>query len=248
MTDIVILDGARTAIGTFGGSLAGTPPIALATHTAKAAMERSGVEPGQIGNVVYGHVINTEPRDMYLSRAAAIDAGVSDQAPAMNVNRLCGSGAQAIVSVIQSLGPRRCGIRPRRRCREHVARALQPAGRPLGPEDGRHFGRRHDGGRAHLPVRHRPYGCDGGERRPPSTRSPATSRTPSRSRARSGAAAISEGRFESQIVPIEIKVKRDMVALDTDEHLKATTLEGLGMLKTAFKKDGTVTPGNARHQ
>ena len=103
MTDIVILDGARTAIGTFGGSLAQTTPIDLGTIAAKAAMERSGVEGAQIGHVAFGHVINTEPRDMYLSRVAAMQAGVPDVVPAMNVNRLCGSGVQAIVSVIQSL-------------------------------------------------------------------------------------------------------------------------------------------------
>lgn len=101
--DIVILDGARTAIGTFGGSLAGTPPIDLGTAVAKAALERSGVEGGQIGSVVFGHVINTEPRDMYLSRVAAMQAGIPDTTPAMNVNRLCGSGAQAVVSAVQSL-------------------------------------------------------------------------------------------------------------------------------------------------
>ena len=101
--DIVILGGARTAIGTFGGALAATPPIALATQVTKAAMARAGVEPGQIGNVVFGHVINTEPRDMYLSRAAAIEAGIPETTPAMNVNRLCGSGVQAIISATQSL-------------------------------------------------------------------------------------------------------------------------------------------------
>ncbi|TFG86869.1 MAG: acetyl-CoA C-acyltransferase, partial [Hyphomicrobiales bacterium] len=101
--DVVILDGARTAIGTFGGALAGTPPIETATHVAKAALARSGVEGGQIGHVVFGHVINTEPRDMYLSRVAAIDAGIPDTTPAMNVNRLCGSGAQAIVSAMQAI-------------------------------------------------------------------------------------------------------------------------------------------------
>ena len=101
--DIVILDGARTAIGTFGGSLAAIPPIALAATVAREALARSGVEGGQIGQVVFGHVINTEPRDMYLSRAAAMEAGVPDTAPAMNVNRLCGSGAQAIVSCVQVL-------------------------------------------------------------------------------------------------------------------------------------------------
>ena len=90
--DIVILDGARTAIGTFGGSLAGIAPIDLGTTAAKAALERSGVEGGQIGHVAFGHVINTEPRDMYLSRVAAMQAGVPDTVPAMNVNRLCGTG------------------------------------------------------------------------------------------------------------------------------------------------------------
>lgn len=101
--DIVILDGARTAIGTFGGALAGTPPTALGATVAKAALERSGVEGADIGHVAYGHVINTEPRDMYLSRVAAIEAGVPEETPCMNVNRLCGSGAQAIVSVAQNL-------------------------------------------------------------------------------------------------------------------------------------------------
>jgi acetyl-CoA acetyltransferase len=94
----VILSGARTAIGTFGGSLAGVPPITLGATAARAALERAGVEGGQIGHVAYGHVINTEPRDMYLSRVAAMEAGIPDTTPAMNVNRLCGSGAQAIVS------------------------------------------------------------------------------------------------------------------------------------------------------
>ena len=103
MQDIVILDGARTPIGTFGGSLANTTPIDLASSVTKVAMERSGVEGQQIGHVAFGHVINTEPRDMYLSRVAALDAGISEETPAMNVNRLCGSGVQAIVSVIQSI-------------------------------------------------------------------------------------------------------------------------------------------------
>ena len=103
MEEIVILDGARTAIGTFGGSLAGTAPIDTGTAAARTAMQRSGVEGGQIGHVAFGHVIITEPRDMYLGRVAAMQAGVPESTPAMNVNRLCGSGVQAIVSVIQSL-------------------------------------------------------------------------------------------------------------------------------------------------
>src|SRR6056297_2755131 len=101
--DVVILDGARTAIGTFGGALSGVAPTETAAHVARAALSRSGVEGDAIGHVVFGHVINTEPRDMYLSRVAAIGAGIPDTAPAMNVNRLCGSGAQAIVSAAQAL-------------------------------------------------------------------------------------------------------------------------------------------------
>jgi len=103
MTDVVILDAARTAIGTFGGALAQTPPSTLAATATREAMSRAGVDPAQIGHVAIGHVINTEPRDMYLSRVAAIEAGIPDTAPAMNVNRLCGSGLQAIVSTAQSI-------------------------------------------------------------------------------------------------------------------------------------------------
>jgi len=103
MDDIVILGAARTAIGTFGGALASTPPTELGCIVAKAAMERSRIKPDQISLVTFGHVINTEPRDMYVSRIAAMDAGIPDSVPAMNVNRLCGSGAQAIVSAMQSL-------------------------------------------------------------------------------------------------------------------------------------------------
>src|SRR5690606_27643147 len=89
--------------GTFGGSLAGVAPIDLAATAARAALESAKVDPAQIGHVVFGHVINTEPRDMYLSRVAAMDAGIPHGTPAMNVNRLCGSGAQAIVSAMQAL-------------------------------------------------------------------------------------------------------------------------------------------------
>lgn len=103
MAEVVILGAARTAIGTFGGSLAGVAPADLGAIAAKEAMARAGVEPGRIGHVVFGHVLNTEPRDMYLSRVAAMRAGIPEGTPAMNVNRLCGSGAQAVVSVTQSL-------------------------------------------------------------------------------------------------------------------------------------------------
>jgi len=103
MTNVVILSGARTAIGSFGGSLSKVSPIDMSTATIKASLERAGVVGEQIGHVAIGHVINTESRDAYLSRVASINAGISDSTPAMNVNRLCGSGLQAIISITQSL-------------------------------------------------------------------------------------------------------------------------------------------------
>lgn len=243
--DIVILDGARTAIGTFGGSLAGTPPIALAAHVSKAALERSGVEGGQIGNVVFGHVINTEPRDMYLSRAASIEAGVPDTAPAMNVNRLCGSGAQAIASVVQSLmlGDAEFGLAGGAESMSRGPYSLPAVrwGQKMGDTSAVDmmvgaltcpFGTGHMGVTAENVAAENQI-----------TRADQDAfALESQNRA---AAAIKEGRFASQIAPIEIKVKRDMVAFDTDEHPKGTTLEALGGLRTVFKKDGTVTAGNA---
>ncbi|MGX0875441.1 acetyl-CoA C-acetyltransferase [Roseovarius sp. MBR-154] len=245
MTDIVILAGCRTAIGTFGGALAGTPPTTLGATVAREALARSGVEGGQIGHVVFGHVINTEPRDMYVSRVSAMDAGVPDTAPAMNVNRLCGSGAQAIVSVVQSLmlGDANFGLAGGV---ENMSRSPfiipdQRWGAKMGDVTTRDmmlgalncpFGTGHMGVTAeNVAAEHD------------------ISRTDQDAFAlesqRRAAEAISDGRFTSQIVPVEVRVKRDMVAFDTDEHPKPTTAEALAGLKTVFQKDGTVTAGNA---
>ncbi|SLN23943.1 Beta-ketothiolase BktB [Roseovarius gaetbuli] len=245
MTDIVILDGARTAIGTFGGALAGTPPTTLGAIVAKEALARSGVEGAQIGHVVFGHVINTEPRDMYVSRVAAIEAGIPDSAPAMNVNRLCGSGAQAIVSAVQSLMLNDAdfalagGV-------ENMSRSPfiipdQRWGAKMGDVTTRDmmlgalncpFGTGHMGVTAeNVAAEHDISRAD-------------QDAFALESQRRAGI-AIAEGRFKSQIVPVEVRVKRDMVAFDTDEHPKATTAEALGGLRTVFQKDGTVTAGNA---
>ena len=245
MTDIVILDGARTAIGTFGGALAGTPPTTLGAVVAKEALARSGVEGGQIGHVVFGHVINTEPRDMYVSRVAAIEAGIPDSAPAMNVNRLCGSGAQAIVSAVQSLMLNDAdfalagGV-------ENMSRSPfiipdQRWGAKMGDVTTRDmmlgalncpFGTGHMGVTAeNVAAEHDISRAD-------------QDAFALESQRRAGI-AIAEGRFKSQIVPVEVRVKRDMVAFDTDEHPKATTAEALGGLRTVFQKDGTVTAGNS---
>ncbi|OWU86130.1 acetyl-CoA acetyltransferase [Oceanicola sp. 22II-s10i] len=246
MKDIVILDGARTAIGTFGGSLAGIAPISLGATAAKAALERSGVEGAQIGHVAYGHVINTEPRDMYLSRVAAIEAGIPDTTPAMNVNRLCGSGAQAIVSVVQSLamGDAEFGlaggaesmsrspyINPSERWGQKMG-DIKVLDMMLGALNCP-FGTGHMGVTAENVAREHDITREQMD----------TFSFESQKRAM---AAIEAGHFKSQIVPVEIQIKRDKVPFDTDEHVKpSTTLEGLAGLRPAFQKDGCVTAGNA---
>src|SRR5699024_8160622 len=103
MSDIVVAGAYRTAVGSFGKSLKDVPPSRLGATVLQALLERTGVEPGRVGHVVFGHVVNTEPRDMYLSRVATLDAGLPDTTPAFNVNRLCGSGLQAIVSAAQAI-------------------------------------------------------------------------------------------------------------------------------------------------
>ncbi len=245
MEDIVILSGARTAIGTFGGALAGTPPIALGATVAKAALERAGVKGPQIGHVSYGHVINTEPRDMYLSRVAAMDAGVPDTTPAMNVNRLCGSGVQAIVSVIQSLamGDAQFGLAGGAESMSRSPFTLPAArwGQKMGDTKSQDmmlgalncpFGTGHMGVTAENVAKEHDITRDAQD----------SFAAESQSRA---ARAIAEGWFKDQIVPVEVKQRRETVAFDTDEHPKETTAEGLASLRAVFQKDGTVTAGNA---
>ena len=245
MTDIVILDGARTAIGTFGGALAGTPPIELGTVAAKAALERSGVDGAQIGHVVFGHVINTEPRDMYLSRVAAMQAGVPSGTPAMNVNRLCGSGAQAIVSAVQALmlGDAEFALAGGAECMSRSPFIMQQArwGAKMGDVKSLDmmlgtlncpFGNGHMGVTAENVA----------EEHGVSRAAQDAFALESQLRA---AKAIEAGHFEREIVPVEVKVKRDMVEFKIDEHPKQTTAEALAGLRPVFKKDGTVTAGNA---
>ncbi len=243
--DIVILGGARTAIGTFGGSLAATPPTTLGSIVARAAMERAGVDPAQIGHVMFGNVINTEPRDMYLSRVAAREAGVPDEVPAMNVNRLCGSGVQALVSATQSLmlGDADFALAGGAESMSRAPYILPDArwGQKMG--DARSldmllgtlncpFGTGHMGVTAenvadeHSITREQmdDFALQSQER---------------------AAAAIAAGHFKDQIVPVDVKVKRDMVPFDTDEHPKATTAEALAGLRPVFQKEGRVTAGNA---
>ncbi|SMX46670.1 acetyl-CoA C-acyltransferase family protein [Actibacterium lipolyticum] len=245
MTGIVILSGARTAIGTFGGALAGTPTVELGSTVAKAALERAGVEGGQIGHVVFGNVINTEPRDMYLGRMAAMGAGVPETTPAMNVNRLCGSGAQAIVSVVQSLmlGDADFGLAGGA---ENMSRSpyILPAARwgqkmgDVGAQDMMLGTLQCPFGSGHMGVTAENVAAAHGISRADQD----AFALESQNRA---ANAIEAGLFKEQIVPVEVRVKRDMVAFDTDEHPKTTSAEALAGLRPAFQKDGTVTAGNA---
>ena len=245
MKDIVILGGARTAIGAFGGSLAGTSPIELGTIVAKEALARAGVDGAQIGHVAFGHVINTEPKDMYVSRVAAMNAGIPDTTPAMNVNRLCGSGVQATVSVVQSLmlGDAEFALAGGT---ENMSRSPfiipdQRWGAKMGDVQTRDmmlgalncpFGTGHMGVTAeNVAAEHDISRADQD-----------AFALQSQKRA---AAAIAAGYFDSQIVPVPVRKRREMVDFARDEHPKATTLEALGGLRPVFQKDGTVTAGNA---
>ncbi|GAB1379325.1 acetyl-CoA C-acyltransferase family protein [Pararhodobacter aggregans] len=245
MDEIVILSGARSAIGTFGGSLAGLPPAEVATQVSKAALERAGVDPSMIGTVVFGHVINTIPRDAYLSRVAAIGAGIPDTTPAMNVNRLCGSGAQAIVSAVQALALGDADFALAGGA-ESMSRApyIVPAAR-FGQKMGDAqvldmmlgaltcpFGTGHMGVTAENVSAEHDISREAQD----------AFALESQQRA---AKAIAEGRFASQIVPITVKGRKGDVVFDTDEHPKATSAEALAGLRPAFKKDGSVTAGNA---
>jgi acetyl-CoA C-acetyltransferase len=244
--DVVILDGARTAIGTFGGALAGTPPIATAAHVAKAALARSQVEGGQVGHVVFGHVINTEPRDMYLSRVAAIEAGIPDTTPAMNVNRLCGSGAQAVVSAMQAimLGDADFALAGGAEAMSRSPHAMQTArfGQKMGDATvvdmmlgalNCPFGTGHMGVTAENIAEERSI-------------SRADQDGFALESQRRAGVALAEGRFAGQIEPFAIKTRKGEIVFDTDEHPKpATTAEDLARLRPAFKQGGTVTAGNA---
>ena len=245
MTDIVILGGARTAIGAFGGALAGTSPIDLCTTVATAALDRSGVTPDQIGHVAIGHVINTEPRDMYLSRVAAMQAGIPESTPAMNVNRLCGSGVQAIVSMIQTLqlGDAEFALAggAESMSRSPFIISDQRWGTKMGDVNTQDmmlgalncpFGTGHMGITAENVARE--HGISRADQDAFALQS--------QDRA---AAAINAGYFDSQITPVQVRVKRNTVDFLRDEHPKTTTLETLGGLRAVFEKDGTVTAGNA---
>ena len=243
--EIVILSGARTAIGSFGGSLAGIAPIDLAATVTAAALERAGLAPDRVGQVVFGHVINTEPRDMYLSRVAMLQAGIPHTTPAMNVNRLCGSGVQAIVSAAQALmlGDADFAVAGGAESMSRAPYAVPSArfGAKMGDQvllDMMTGALTCPMGTGHMGVTAENVAAEHDIDRAAQDAFALESQ-------RKAAAAIAAGHFRDQIVPVEIRGRKGSVMFDTDEHPKDTSLEKLAALKPVFRKGGSVTAGNA---
>jgi len=244
--DVFVVSAARTAIGSFGGSLKDVALADLATTAVKAAIQRSGVSADQVGHVVMGTVIPTEARDAYLGRVAAINAGVPIETPAFNVNRLCGSGLQAIVSATQALLLGETGVA--------IAAGAESMSRgPYLSTQARWGGRMGDIqmidymlGILHDPFQkfHMGITAENVAERYGITRE--MQDAVSVESQRRAAQAIAEGRFSSQIVPVQIATRKGVEVFETDENVRASvTLEQLAKMKPVFKKDGLVTAGNA---
>jgi acetyl-CoA C-acetyltransferase len=246
--EVVILGGARTAIGDYGGSLKDFAPTKLGAIVIKEALVRARVDPASVGHVVMGSVIHGEARDMYLSRVAAIDAGLPVGTPCLTVNRLCGSGLQAIVSAAQHilLGDTDTVVGGGAESMSRAAYFL-PTGR-WGQRMGDTFavdamtGALHDPfGHGHMGVTAENIAAKYGFTREQQDQDAFTVESHKRA-----ANALDKGFFKEQIVPIEVKSKKGVEQVTRDEHVRAgATMEDLAKLKAVFKKDGTVTAGNA---
>ena len=244
-SEIFILSAQRTAIGTFGGALKDVPLGELATIAVKAALLNSQIDPERIGHVVMGNVIPTEPQDAYLARVAAINAGIPKETPAYNVNRLCGSGLQAIISAAHTLmlGDAEFAIGAGA---EAMSRGpyLLPAAR---------WGARMGDAQMldyMLGILHDPFhGIHMGITAENIAQRNGISRQAQDALAledqQRAARAIAQGYFASQITSVEVRSRKGSVMFNQDEHPRATTLEQLAQMKPAFKKDGSVTAGNA---
>ena len=246
MNDVVIVSAARTAIGSYGKSLAAVPPSDLGAIATRAAIERARIEPEQVEHVVFGNVIHTETADMYMARVVGIKAGIPKEVPAYTVNRLCGTGVQAIVSAAQAIQTGEAGVA--------LAGGAESMSRGPYWVPSARWGARM--GEADLvdPVM-------GGLTDPfhsvlmgVTAENLAERGSISRERQdefaveshRRAAAAREAGRFDDEIVPVEVKVKKEKVAFTRDEHIRPdVSAESMAKLKPVFKSDGTVTAGNA---
>ena len=246
MNDVFVMSANRSAIGGFGGALKSFCPVDLGTLVAKEAISRSGYEAEEIEHAVFGNVIHTEPRDMYVSRVIALQAGLSKDSAALTVNRLCGSGLQAIISATQLLAMGDASIT--------MAGGVEVMSNSAHIIDGFRWGTRMGDGKIHdmmLGALHDPFGhghmgitAENISSRYQISRDMQDEfALTSQQRA---SKAINDGVFKDQILPIEIKSRKGIDVFEIDEHPKPnTTSETLSGLRAAFKKDGVVTAGNA---
>lgn len=244
--EVVVVAGVRTAIGKYGGSLKDVPPADLAAQVAREAVARSGFEASDVGHVVFGHVIHTEGRDMYIARAAGIGAGLPVETPALTVNRLCGSGLQAIVSAAQTISLGQADVA--------VAGGAESMSRSQYWLPGLRWGQRMGHGSAidvMVSALTDPFeDCHMGATAENVAEKWSITREDQDALAlqshHRAAAATAEGRFVDQILPVEIKGRKGTTVFAQDEHVRADlTLEDLAKLRPAFSKGGTVTAGNA---
>ncbi len=245
--EVVILSGVRTAIGDYGGSLKDIPAHDLAARVVKEAVARAKVDPKDVGQCVIGSVIHGEPRDMYISRLACVNGGLPHDTGAFNVNRLCGSGFQAIVSASQYilLGETDAAVAGGAESMSRAAYAslTQRWGARMG--DSKMMDMMVGALTDPFDVVHMGVTAENVANKCGLTRDQQDAfAVESHKRA---AAAIAAGHFKSQILPIELKSKKGTVVFDTDEHVRGeSTVEGMGKLKAVFaKENGTVTAGNA---
>jgi len=244
--EVVVLSGVRTAIGPFGGGLKDKPPTELGAAVVREAVRRANIKPEEVGHVVFGNVIHTDIHDMYLARVAAVNGGIPVETPALTLNRLCGSGLQAIVSAAQTIymGDANAAL----------AGGVEVMSRGQYWIPGARWGQRMNDGKlidamvgaltdpfddCHMGITAENVAARWGISRQQQDELAVQSQ-------QRAAAAIKAGYFKEQILPIESKVKGQTVVFDTDEHVKGdTTLEKLARLRPVFKGDGTVTAGNA---
>jgi acetyl-CoA C-acetyltransferase len=244
--DVLVLSAVRTAIGRYGGGLAPVPPCDLAAAVVTEAVDRAGVAPADVGHAVFGNVIHTETRDMYLARVAAINGGLPVQTPAFTLNRLCGSGLQAIVSASQAIRLGDCDVAvaggaesmsrgqywlPAMRWGQRMQDSTvvdAMVGALTDPFDGCHMGVTAENVAADFSVSRADQDALAVESH------------------RRAAAAAAAGFFKEQIVPVEVPGRKGTVTVDTDEHVRpGVTADDLAKLRPSFARDGTVTAGNA---
>ena len=246
MNEVVIVSGARTAVGDFGGSLKNHSPGQLGATVVAEAVKRAGIDAETVGHCVIGNVIHTEAQDMYISRVAALHGGLHHKTPAVTVNRLCGSGLQAIISAAQQI---QLGI-----CHTALAGGVEVMSRGGYLATGARFGNRLGDGQLldmmvaalHCPIEKYHMGVTAeniadkwGITREEQDQCAVTSHHRAQN-------AIEQGYFESQIIPVELKSRKGSTFFEQDEHVRFDAkLEDMSKLRTVFKEDGTVTAGNA---